>query len=146
MKINVFIYFSFPRILQSYGATTQQSNNENVCVTVPPVISVTISKNPAGESHCDISVDYTRFNFSVSFLSELFKFILESIPHEEASSIAPEGCVNYGYVGENICVSKYCSTWCLIKSFLNFTTINADYRQKSEFMLLAINLSYFINY
>lgn len=92
------------RILQSYGATTKQSNNENVCVTVPPVISVTIGKNPAGESHCDILVDYTRFNFSVSFLSELFKFIFESIP-EEVSSISTEGRINYGYVGENICVS-----------------------------------------
>lgn len=90
------------RIFQSYGATNTQSNNENVCITVPPVISVTLHKTHLDESHCNVLIDHTRLNLGVSFFMELVRFFLEATPFEpDASTVPNNGVVNYGYMEEN---------------------------------------------
>ncbi|XP_065221412.1 intermembrane lipid transfer protein VPS13A-like isoform X2 [Planococcus citri] len=95
------------RIFQSYGATYTQSNNENVCITVPPVISIMLNKNQLGESHCNVLIDHTRLNLGVSFLMELFRFFIEATPYDQDNAAAATtttapvtnngGVVNYGY-------------------------------------------------
>lgn len=108
------------RIFQSYGATNCRSNNENVCITVPPVMCIDWNGNQYGECRCDILIDHIRLNLSVSFLIDLFRFFVEAVSYGQDDLVNSNtvgvktfntavtnssGLVNYGYVGESIDVS-----------------------------------------
>lgn len=99
----LIINFLYYRILQSHTGSTQVEDS-NISVSTPPIIDVTFRQTQTGDKCVDVLVEALRLSLSISFILDLSRFILDSLPPDR---IYEGGLVNHGYVGDsNIPVSS----------------------------------------
>ncbi|XP_066901628.1 intermembrane lipid transfer protein VPS13A isoform X3 [Halyomorpha halys] len=85
------------KILQSHTGSTQVEDS-NISVSTPPIIDVTFRQTQTGDKCVDVLVEALRLSLSISFVLDLSRFILDSLPPDR---IYEGGLVNHGYVGDS---------------------------------------------
>ncbi|CAH1390229.1 unnamed protein product [Nezara viridula] len=103
-KLQAFFFQNEPvrregsvRILQSHTGSTQVEDS-NISVSTPPIIDVTFRQTQTGDKCVDVLVEALRLSLSISFVLDLSRFILDSLPPDR---IYEGGLVNHGYVGDS---------------------------------------------
>lgn len=87
--------FLFVRVFQSLH-TRESKFDSTISISTPPIVDVTFKQTQTGDRCVDILIEKTRLNLSVSFVTAIIKFAMDSVPIKSNEG----GFINHGYVGD----------------------------------------------
>lgn len=93
LRTKFYTFVLIFRIIQSPLKDCGKNGESKVYVSMPPALDVTLNRTPAGDICLDILIEESQLNISVSFFTELGRFLINSIPYEQDD----EGVVNEAY-------------------------------------------------